>query len=264
MNHNLFDLTGKVALITGGNSGLGLGFARGLGKCGADLMIWGRNEENNALAAEELAQLGVRVESASIDVSDEDAVINGMQSVVDLMGRLDCVVVNAGFTGMVPSMFDLDSDQFNSLMDVNLNGSFYTIREAARQMVKLTEAGATGGSIIACGSVSVFRGVPGMPHYGASKAATASLIKTAALEFAPFGIRANMVAVGLAKTELLRGQLGDEMATANEVAFAEANPIPRVATSEDVEGIAAYFASDCSSYHTGDIVLIDGGRLAKI
>ncbi|MBT4159668.1 MAG: SDR family oxidoreductase [Gammaproteobacteria bacterium] len=264
MNHNLFDLTGKVALVTGGNTGLGLGFAKGLAKCGADLMIWGRNEENNTLAAEELSKLGVQVETASIDISDEDAVTAGMQSVVEKMGRLDCVVVNAGFTEMVPSFLDLSSDQFDSVMDVNLNGSFFTIREAGRQMVKLAEAGATGGSIIACGSVSVFRGVPGMPHYGASKAATASLIKTAALEFAPYGIRANMVAVGLAKTELLRGQVGDDIASANEAGYAEANPIPRVATIEDVEGIAAYFASDCSSYHTGDIVLIDGGRLAKI
>ncbi|MDP6374721.1 MAG: SDR family oxidoreductase [Pseudomonadales bacterium] len=264
MNHNLFDLSGKVALITGGNTGLGLGFARGIAKCGGDIMIWGRNEDRNRQAAEEIAALGVRVMTAQVEISDDEAVTSAMQSAVDQMGRLDCVIANAGLTLSGPSMLELGADEFKSLIDINLNGAFYTIREGARQMMKRVESGDPGGSIIACGSLSVFCGVPSMAHYGASKAGMAALIKSAAIEFAPHGIRANMVALGLARTELLRNRMGEEMAAMVEAAFAEQNPIPRAATPEDVEGIAAYFASDASSYHTGDIVMLDGGRLAKI
>ena len=264
VSHPLFDLTGKVALVTGGNGGLGLGFARGIAKCGGDVVIWGRTAEKNVQAVAELAEFGGRVEAEQIDVTDEPAVVAGMSAAFDKMGRLDCVVANAGITSVTPSMLDLETAEFRSLMEVNLEGGFFTLREGARQMVKQVQAGGAAGSLIVCGSLSALRGVPSMPHYGAAKSAMAGLMRSAALEFAPHGIRANMVALGLATTDLLGGSLPDELTSAMEAEYAKATPMQRVATPADVEGIAAYLASDCSAYHTGDVLIIDGGRAAAI
>jgi NAD(P)-dependent dehydrogenase (short-subunit alcohol dehydrogenase family) len=264
MTHPLFDLTDKVALVTGGNGGLGLGFARGIAKCGGDVVIWGRSAEKNARAHAELTAFGGRVEAEQVDVTDEQAVIAGMRAAVDTMGRLDCVVVNAGITSVTSSMLDLGIAEFRSLMQINLEGGFFTLREGARQMVERAQAGDPGGSLVACGSLSAFRGVPSMPHYGAAKSAMAGLIRSAALEFAQYGIRANMVALGLATTDLLGRSMGAEVTSQMEDAYAQATPMLRVATPADVEGIAAYLASDSSAYHTGDVIVIDGGRAAAI
>jgi NAD(P)-dependent dehydrogenase (short-subunit alcohol dehydrogenase family) len=161
-------------------------------------------------------------------------------------------------------MLDLETRDFNSLMEVNLGGGFVTLREGARQMVKRAQAGDPGGSLIVCGSLSALRGVPSMPHYGAAKSALAGLVKSAAVEFGPYGIRANMVALGLARTDLLSEALPAETTSLMEDVYAQATPLLRVATPADVEGVAAYLASDASSYHSGDIIVIDGARSATI
>ncbi|MBQ62552.1 MAG: 2-deoxy-D-gluconate 3-dehydrogenase [Gammaproteobacteria bacterium] len=264
MNNNLFNLQGKVALVTGGNGGLGFGFARGIAKCGGDLVIWGRDSEKNKAAVTELSAFGGRVQAKVVDVTDDAAVAEGMQSAIDSMGRLDCVVANAGMTMPNRSLLDLTTEDYLSLLEVNQHGGFFTLREAARQMVKRVEAGDPGGSLIVCGSLSVFCGAQGMAHYGASKSAMAAMMKTAAVELGQYGIRANMVALGLVNTELLRHELGTDMVTFIESEYAKGTPLQRVGSVEDVEGISAYLASDCSAYHSGDIILIDGGRLATI
>jgi NAD(P)-dependent dehydrogenase (short-subunit alcohol dehydrogenase family) len=201
MSSNIFDLKGKVALITGGNSGIGLGFASGLAKAGADVVIWGRREANNRAAERALQLHGGRVASRVVDVAAETEVIEGMRAAVAEMGRLDCVVANAGLATQAP-FTEMTAEVYHALLDVNLHGAFYTLREAAKHMVARAKAGDAGGSLILCGSGSIFQGVPTMAHYGMAKGALNSLAKALAAELGPHGIRANVIAPGFIITEM--------------------------------------------------------------
>lgn len=265
----LFDLRERKALVTGGNSGLGLGFARGLAKQGADVMIWARNEEKNRAAGLELSEYGSEVHSRAFDITSEEAVVHQMQEAVDVMGRIDCVIANAGISSRKPSILDLDSRTYHDLLDINLHGAFYTLREAARHMVTRARAGDPGGSIIICGSLSVFLGVPGMAHYGAAKGALASIMRSMAVELGKYGIRVNMVAPGYIKTDIGRHREGASSSESAEVSaidkrFIDRTPIERVGHPKDFEAIAAYLASDGAAFHTGDIIVIDGGYMVTV
>jgi NAD(P)-dependent dehydrogenase (short-subunit alcohol dehydrogenase family) len=258
MTTNIFDLTGKVALVTGGNSGIGLGFANGLAKAGADVVIWGRREENNR-AAEALLRLhGGRVASRVVDVASESDVVAGMRAAIAEMGRLDCVVANAGFA--TQSRFvEMTAEIYHNLLNVNQHGAFYTLREAAKHMVARAEAGDPGGSLILCGSGSIFQGVPTLAHYGTAKGALNSLAKALAAELGPHGIRANVIAPGFIITEMTQADpvLGARIAAA----VAAKAPLGRAGRPDDLEGAVVYLASDASRYHTGDTLVIDGGKM---
>jgi NAD(P)-dependent dehydrogenase (short-subunit alcohol dehydrogenase family) len=257
----LFDLSGKVALVTGGNSGLGFGFATGLAKCGADLVIWGRREGQNQEAAEALLAHGGKVMTQQVDVSSEDEVVTAMRLAIESVGRLDCVVSNAGFATQQP--FDeMTTETYSNLLATNQHGGFFTLREAVRHMKQRAIEGDPGGSIIVCGSLSISRGVPGLAHYGAAKGALASITQSIAVEYGRYGIRANVVAPGSIYTGMMGGA-PEEMIPLT-AALQERNPIPRWGYPEDVEGIAAYLASDAARYHTGDVIIIDGGASALI
>ena len=144
-----FDLTGRVALVTGGNSGIGLGMAEGLAAHGADVAIWGTNSEKNERAIDVLSQYDVELLSIICDVSDEEAVVQSMADTADELGRIDAVFVNAGVSGSSPSFLEMTSEDWRRVMSVNLDGAFYTAREAAKHMVTRHEEGDTaGGSIV--------------------------------------------------------------------------------------------------------------------
>jgi len=258
MTSNIFDLTGKVALVTGGNSGIGLGFANGLAKAGADVVIWGRREPHNRTAERALRLHGGRVASREVDVSAESEVVEGMRAAVAEMGRLDCVVANAGFATQAP-LTEMTAEIYHSLLDVNLHGAFYTLREAAKHMVARSQAGDPGGSLILCGSGSIYQGVPTMAHYGTAKGALNSLAKALAAELGPHGIRANVIAPGFIITEMTQADpvLGAQIAAA----VAAKAPLGRAGRPEDLEGAVVYLASDASRYHTGDTLVIDGGKM---
>jgi NAD(P)-dependent dehydrogenase (short-subunit alcohol dehydrogenase family) len=258
MSINLFDLTGKVALVTGANSGIGLGFAVGLAKAGADVVIWGRRDDNNQSAEKVLRQYGGRVASRVVDVASEEEVTQGMIAAVEVMGRLDCVVANAGIGNMAP-LTEMTSETYHSLLNVNQHGAFYTLREAAKHMVARAKAGDPGGSLIICGSGSIFQGVPMMAHYGAAKGALNSLAKALAAELGPHGIRANVIAPGFIITEMTQADpvLGARIAAI----VATKAPLGRAGKPEDLEGAVVYLASDASRYHTGDTLVIDGGKM---
>ena len=264
MTDSLFDLSGKVTLVTGGNSGLGLGFARGIARCGGDVVIWSRDSEKNAAAVAELSQFGGRVTARAVDVANEQEVIEGMQMAGADMGRLDCVVANAGISTQSSSFLDLGTDQYRSLLEINQHGAFYTLREAARHMVARAEADDPGGSLIICGSMMALRGVPGMQHYAAAKGALAAIMRCIAVEFAEHGIRANMIVPGFVVTAMTTGgkRAGTELAEKVDSMMAEKTPMKRVGYPADFEGIAAYLASDASSFQSGTVIPIDGGRAA--
>lgn len=258
MAKGLFDLTGKVALVTGGNSGIGLGFARGVAKQGGSVAIWARSAEKNAAAKAELEAFGVRVETYQVDVTSEAAVIAGMERLVADFGRIDAVFANSGAAATTQSVLALTSEEYHNLMNLNLHGSFYALREGARHMVARAEAGEPGGSLVACGSLSMFMGLPGKQHYAGAKAALGAQIRCFAVEFAKYGIRANAVAPGFIATPMTGG-------TDTPVAqfMASKTPMARPGLIEDFEGIAAYLTSDASSFHSGDTIVIDGAYLVR-
>lgn len=254
---SMFDLTGKVGLVTGGNSGLGLGFATGMAKCGADIVIWGRRADRNAEAEEVLRAAGApRVWSQTVDVSDEEQVVAGMAAAVTHMGRVDCVVQNAGFASMAP-FHEMTSEVYNSLLAVAQHGGFWTLREGVKHMLARTEAGDPGGSLLLCGSLTQFRGEPMIAHYGAAKSAMQAMMRSVAVEYGHLGIRANMVTCGWFYTDMYGGAPKEQFPF--DKTIKERNPIRRWGEIADVEGIAAYLASDAASYHTGDVIVIDGG-----
>ncbi len=260
MAQNLFDLTGKVALVTGANSGLGFGFAEGLARAGSDLVIWGRREDANQRAAEKLRAFGGKVHSQSVDVSDEASIVAGVAEALAVMGRIDTVVANAGIASQKP-FIEMDAETYHALIDVNQHGVVFTLREVARHMVERANAGDPGGSMILCGSGSIFQGVPTMTHYGAAKGALNSLAKGIAAELGPHGIRCNVIAPGFIITEMTMADpvIGEMIAgmVANKA------PIGRAGQPDDLWGAVVYLASDLSRYHTGDTLIVDGGKIAN-
>lgn len=253
-----FDLSGKVALVTGANSGLGLGFARGIAKAGGDLVIWGRRSERNDQAAAELRSYGVRVLAQAVDVADERQVVDGIGAAVREMGRLDCVIANAGTSSHYASFLEMPTESYHEVLATNLHGAVYTLREAARYMVARAQEGDPGGSLIACGSLTVVAGVPRIEHYAAAKGALMAVTRSMAVEFGPQGIRVNMILPGRIASNLSGDNPDPDHARRVQI-MTERNPIPRYGTPEDLEGIVVYLMSDASRYHTGDMITVDGG-----
>ena len=261
MSKGLFDLTGKVAMITGGNGGIGLGFAMGIARQGGDVAIWARSEEKNAAAKKQLLEAGARrVETYQVDVSSEERVIDGYKTLMNDFGRVDCVFANSGGAPRYNSVFDMPTEEWHKFLDVALHGAFFTLREGGRLMKARAEAGEPGGSLVACGSLSLFQGLPGKQNYAASKAGTAAVIRCLAAELGEYGIRANVVAPGLIMTPMMGGE--DNIKKMSEM-FASQTVLGRVGYPEDFEGIGAYLCSDASSFLTGETIVIDGGRMIK-
>jgi NAD(P)-dependent dehydrogenase (short-subunit alcohol dehydrogenase family) len=261
MARGLFDCTGKVALVTGGNGGIGLGFATGIAKMGGDLAIWARNEEKNAAAKQTLLAAGARrVETYQVDVSSEDAILSGYERLMADFGRIDCVFANSGGAPGFNSVFDMPTAEWHKFLDVALHGAFFTLREAARHMVARAEAGEPGGSLVACGSGSLYQGLPGKQNYAASKSAIAAVIRCMAVEFGPLAIRANVVAPGLIMTPMMGGEASVQALSGH---FGPQIPLKRVGYPEDFEGIGGYLCSDASAFLTGQTIYIDGGYMIR-
>ncbi|HEX4292608.1 MAG TPA: SDR family oxidoreductase [Rhizomicrobium sp.] len=250
-----FDLTGKVALVTGGNGGIGLGMAEALAQSGADIVIWGTNETKNAAALETLKAHGTRVAARKVNVANEAEVIDGMKAAIAQMGRLDCVVANAGIGGGAP-IAEMTTELFRKVHAVNEEGVFFTFREAARHMIDRAKSGDASGSLVVVASTAGIEGAARNSAYGASKGAVMSMARALAVELARYGVRVNSIAPGWIATDMTAGAQSSPV-------FAE-KVIPRVPARrwgepEDFGGIAVYLASDASSYHTGETFVIDGG-----
>jgi NAD(P)-dependent dehydrogenase (short-subunit alcohol dehydrogenase family) len=250
-----FDLTGKVALITGGNSGIGLGMAEGLAAAGADVAIWGRRADRNAAALEKLKANGTRVEALEVDVADEQAVVDAMAETLSRLGRLDTCIANAGVGGGAP-LAEQTTEAWRRVTTVNLDAVFWTFREATKHMIERAGAGDKGGSLMVTSSTSAIHGAPRNQAYAATKAGVLAMVRATAVELARYGIRANAILPGWIATEMTeRLQNWD---TFTEKAIGRV-PMRRWGEGEDFAGIAVYFASDASRFHTGDSVVIDGG-----
>ncbi|HIA46423.1 MAG TPA: SDR family oxidoreductase [Candidatus Hydrogenedentes bacterium] len=250
-----FDLTGKVALITGGNSGIGLGFGEGLAQAGADICIWGTNETKNADATENLLQYGTKVISMKCDVGDKEQVTESFAKAIEAFGHVDSCFANAGIGGKGTPFAKMTPEEWHAVFRVNMDGVFYTFQECINHMV---EAG-NGGSLVVTSSTSSKFGAPRSEHYAATKSGVNSMIQGLAVEYARYGIRANSILPGWIESAMT------ERAFSNEI-FEEKVltrvPQRRWGTRHDFSGLAVYLASDASSYHTGDFFLIDGGYSA--
>jgi NAD(P)-dependent dehydrogenase (short-subunit alcohol dehydrogenase family) len=263
MANGLFDCTGKVTLVTGGNGGIGLGFAKGIAKMGGDIAIWARNPEKNAAAKAELEAAGAgRVETYQVDVSSEDAILIGYERFMADFGRIDCVFANSGASPRYNSIFDMPTEHWYEFQKTALHGAFFTLREAARHMKARAEAGEPGGSIVACGSLSMYQGLPGKAEYAGSKSAIGAVIRSLAAEMGAFGVRANVVAPGLILTPMM-GPADGPAAQYLNGQYAPITPMRRVGAVEDFEGIGAFLCSDASSFISGETINVDGGYMIR-
>jgi NAD(P)-dependent dehydrogenase (short-subunit alcohol dehydrogenase family) len=257
MPYKPFDLTGKVALVTGGNGGIGLGMAMALAESGADVAIWGTNEAKNAAARAALEKTGRRVLALRCDVSDEAQVEARFAETLAAMGRVDGCFANAGVSGGRSGPFvERTAAEWDRVLNVNLRGAFFTFRAAARHMKERAEAGDRGGVLVATASVAAIEGAARSEHYGASKGGVAAMVRALAVELARFGIRANSILPGWIETEMTARSVADPKFAGNVIPRI---PARRWGTGADFGGIAVYFLSDASAYHTGDAVVIDGG-----
>ncbi len=249
-----FDLTGKVALVTGGNSGIGLGMARAMAEAGADVAIWGTNPAKNASAKTGLARTGRRVLALECDVADEKAVEAAFALTVRELGRIDGCFANAGVIGRdgTASFVDMSAEEWRRVLRVNLDGAFFTFRAAARHMV---ERGG-GGVLVGTASLAAIEGAARNEHYAATKGGLISMIRALAVEFARHGVRANAILPGWIETDMTANAIGNEKFAGNVLPRI---PMRRWGAGSDFGGIAVYLMSSASSYHTGDTFLIDGG-----
>ncbi|MFF0816285.1 SDR family NAD(P)-dependent oxidoreductase [Rhodococcus sp. NPDC003318] len=249
----MFDLTGKRALVTGGSAGIGLGMARGLAKAGADVALWGRSEERLGKAAADLAGHGSgRVFTRSVDVADEQAVKDGIAGVTEELGGLDVLVVNAGVGVPLAKFVDSSTDDYRRVLATNLDGAYFTLREAARVL----SAQGTGGSVIVTSSLGALQGAGRNQAYAMTKAGVLAMANGCAVELAREGIRVNSVLPGWIATDMTGGLQEWEAFTENVISRV---PLGRWGTPEDFEGIAVYLASDAARFQTGTSTLIDGG-----
>jgi NAD(P)-dependent dehydrogenase (short-subunit alcohol dehydrogenase family) len=255
MNNNLFDLKGKVALVTGGNSGIGLGFAEGVAKHGADVCVWGTNADKNAEAVAAIAKHGSKVHAVQCDVSSEAAVEKSFAETLEKFGRIDACFANAGVGGGGP-FAELTTEQWQRVLNVNLNGLFFTLRCAARHMKERAEKGDKGGRLIGTASLGALMGMSRGEAYAGSKGAVISIMQGLAVEFARYGVTANSILPGHIATAMTAKNYANEK-FAN--AIMPRIPLRRWGDKSDFEGIAVYLMSDASAYHTGDSFLIDGG-----
>jgi NAD(P)-dependent dehydrogenase (short-subunit alcohol dehydrogenase family) len=250
-----FNLQGKVALVTGGNRGIGLGMAEALAQAGADLVIWGSNPEHNAKAEAKLKETGVRVLVQKVNVAEESQVVDAMAEAAAKMGRVDSVFANAGIGGGARSFPEFDTATYRRVLGVDLDGVFFTFREACKHMVERAAGGDKGGSLVAISSVSAVHGAPRNQAYAASKAAVMSMVRAIAVEHARHGVRANSILPGWIATDMTQGAQQNQKFVDNVISRV---PMRRWGEPADFGGIAVYLASDASAFHSGDSFVIDG------
>jgi len=251
--YQAFDLTGKVAVITGGNSGIGLGIAKAVAQAGADVSIWGTNAVKNAAAQALLAKTGRKVLALQCDVGDEKAVDAAYAQTVETLGRVDGCFANAGVSGRgTASFLEMTSEEWHRVLRVNLDGAFYTLRAAARHMAARGE----GGVLVGTASLAAIEGAARSEHYAATKGGMISMIRGLAVELARHRIRAHSILPGWIETDMTANAVGNETFRGKVLPRI---PARRWGTGDDFGGIGVYLMSSASAYHTGDTFVIDGG-----
>lgn len=254
---DLFDLTGRVAIVTGGGSGIGRQMADALAELGADLVLCARKVERCELAAEEIASAtGVRAVGLRCDVSNRDEVEALVAQTAERLGRIDVVVNNAGASWGAPAV-DHPIESWNKVVSVNLTGTFLVSQAAGRHMIERGD----GGKIVNVSSIAAFAGeepeVMDAVAYSASKGGVIAFTKDLAVKWARYGITVNALCPGWFPTEMSK-VLVEERGEA----LLSGTPLRRFGGDHDLKGAIALLSSRASDYMTGSVVVVDGGKLA--
>jgi len=251
MGSSLFDLTGRVAIVTGGNGGIGLGMATGLAEAGAAIVIAARDQKKSAEAAEKLQKLGARVATVEVDVKDQNSVKRMVQATLDRFQRVDILVANAGINIRKPPQ-DVSAEEWQAVLDVNLNGPFF-----CAQAVYPAMKAQGGGKIITIGSMTSIFGVPFAPAYSATKGGVVQLTRSLATAWAKDNIQVNCILPGWIDTDLTR-QARKQVQGLHERVEAR-TPAGRWGEPKDFAGVAVFLASHASDFITGAAIPVDGG-----
>lgn len=245
-------LAGRTVLVTGGNGGIGLAMASAVGRAGARVVVWGRNETKNAVALERLEAEGITAWAMRCDVTDEVAVEAVFAEAVGLVGgRIDSVFANAATTGVGSALVETTLEEWRRVVAHNLDSVFLTARTAARHMV-----GEGGGAIVLISSTSAFHGAAGNDAYGACKAALLGLTRSMAVGLARHQIRVNALVPGWTLTDLAAGQHQNHRFLD---ATTRRTPVRRWADPDEMGPAAVFLADPSITFHTGDDVVVDGG-----
>jgi gluconate 5-dehydrogenase len=250
MTDSLFDLSGRVALVTGTSRGLGQYFARALARAGADIAITSRDIGTLSGFAGELQALGRRTFSAELDVRDHSSIQQAVAAVEAHFGRIDILVNNAGCNIRKPAL-DVTWDDWNTILDTNLRGSFFVSQAVARGMI-----GRSYGRIVNIGSVTSVAGYAGLGPYGASRGGIRQLTMSLADDWGSSGITVNCLAPGWFRTKQ-NSALYENAAWVEYIC--DRIPVKRPGLPDDLDGAIVFLASESSRYITGQTLLVDGG-----
>jgi NAD(P)-dependent dehydrogenase (short-subunit alcohol dehydrogenase family) len=254
MSYSRLELNGKVAVVVGGTSGIGLAIAKGMAEAGADVVPTSRRIDSVEAAAAEIEQHGRRSIRLASDVSDRTSLQRVLDETVSAFGKVDILVNSAGRTKRAPTL-DFSEEDWDEIIDTNLTGTLRAAQVFGRHMLERES-----GSIINIASLSSFVALYEVAAYSASKAAVASLTKSLAIEWGPRGVRVNGIAPGVFRTALNQ-KLLDETQRGRE--FLLRTPMRRFGNVDELAGVAIFLASDAASFVNGEIIAVDGGFLAS-
>lgn len=247
----MFDLSGKVAVVTGGNGGVGLAYGRGLVKAGASVAIWGRNSEKNAQAAKELRSLGGRAEAFICDVTSVSSVTEAFDATIASFGQVDCCFANAGGGGFSGATHSIDRQQWLDAIDLNV----MSVVQTWQPMIGHFLDGGRGGRLVVTSSIAARMGMAGAAGYSTTKAAVEGLVKALAVELGGAGVRVNAILPGYMETEMSLN-----LPQAMRDACLRRSAIGRYGELKDMEGVAVFLASTESDFMTGQSLVMDGGH----
>lgn len=250
MAHNFFDLSGKVALVTGASRGLGQYFGRALARAGADLIVTARKAADCEPFKREIEGLGRRVVALDLDVRDRDSIQRFGEAADAAFGRVDILVNNAGCNIRKPAL-DVTWEDWNTILDTNLRGTFFVAQAIGRGMVQRGY-----GRIINIGSVTAVAGYAGLTPYGASRGGVKQMTMSLADDWGKHGVTVNCLAPGWFRTEQNKVMYEDKAWVEYLV---ERIPMKRPGQPNDLDGAVVFLASDASAYVTGQTLLVDGG-----
>ncbi len=247
----MFDLRGHVAVVTGGNAGLGLAMARGLAKAGATVAVWGRNAGRNADAVAALEALGTQAAAFEVDVTDRDASARAFAQTLELFGRVDSFFANAGGAGVRGPFHKLSAQDWQTSIDLNLGSVIGCFQLAVGYWLEARQP----GRLVVTSSIAGILGIPMGSGYSATKAAVQGLIRALAIEYGRAGILANAILPGFIETEMsLNTPQSFQDGCRRRAASGEIGKL------EDMEGIAVFLAAPESRFLTGQCLVLDGGH----